>query len=144
MNTVYTLRYANEHFRSKAGAIAFDDGRERPSYRDFAYVAFTIGMTYQVSDTTLRDTRIRRTVLAHAILSYLFGVVIVGRVGRPHFRADPLTAATMHRNPRYPPGQPRADTRPRGGRHRPRAGVCARRHGRPPSPTRSSMPRACA
>ena len=52
-------------------------GIERPTYRDFAYVAFTIGMTYQVSDTTLRDTRIRRTVLAHAILSYLFGVVIV-------------------------------------------------------------------
>jgi uncharacterized membrane protein len=79
MNTVYTLRYADEHFRSKAGGIAFgdQDGHERPSYRDFAYVAFTIGMTYQVSDTTLRDTRIRRTVLAHAILSYLFGVVIV-------------------------------------------------------------------
>jgi uncharacterized membrane protein len=35
-------------------------------------------MTYQVSDTTLRDRRIRRTVLAHALLSYLFGVVIVG------------------------------------------------------------------
>src|SRR6266705_2755725 len=52
-------------------------GQERPGYRDFAYVAFTIGMTYQVSDTTLRDPRIRRSVLAHAILSYLFGVVIV-------------------------------------------------------------------
>jgi uncharacterized membrane protein len=79
MNTVYTLRYADEHFRSKAGGIAFgdQDGHELPSYRDFAYVAFTIGMTYQVSDTTLRDTRIRRTVLAQAILSYLFGVVIV-------------------------------------------------------------------
>lgn len=79
MNTVYTLRYADEHFRSKAGGIAFgdQDQHERPSYRDFAYVAFTIGMTYQVSDTTLRDTRIRHTVLAHAILSYLFGVVIV-------------------------------------------------------------------
>jgi uncharacterized membrane protein len=79
MNTVYTLRYADEDFRSKAGGIEFgdQDGHERPSYRDFAYVAFTIGMTYQVSDTTLRDTRIRRTVLAHAILSYLFGVVIV-------------------------------------------------------------------
>jgi uncharacterized membrane protein len=79
MNTVYTLRYADEDFRSKAGGIAFgdQDEHERPSYRDFAYVAFTIGMTYQVSDTTLRDTRIRRTVLAHAILSYLFGVVIV-------------------------------------------------------------------
>jgi uncharacterized membrane protein len=47
------------------------------TYRDFAYVAFTIGMTYQVSDTTVRDPRIRRTVLSHALLLYLFGVVIV-------------------------------------------------------------------
>jgi uncharacterized membrane protein len=79
VNTVYTLRYADQHFRSKPGGIAFGDqnGQELPSYRDFAYVAFTIGMTYQVSDTTLRDPRIRHTVLAHAILSYLFGVVIV-------------------------------------------------------------------
>jgi uncharacterized membrane protein len=34
-------------------------------------------MTYQVSDTTLRDRRFRRAVLNHALLSYLFGVVIV-------------------------------------------------------------------
>ena len=79
INTVYTLRYADEHFRSRPGGIAFgtDDGQEHPGYRDFAYVAFTIGMTYQVSDTTLRNPQIRRTVLSHAILSYLFGVVIV-------------------------------------------------------------------
>jgi uncharacterized membrane protein len=80
VNTVYTLRYADLHFRSAAAGIAFGDadGQERPNYRDFAYVAFTIGMTYQVSDTTVRDPRIRRTVLSHALLSYLFGVVIVG------------------------------------------------------------------
>ena len=80
VNTVYTLRYADLYFRSTDEGIAFGDsaGQERPTYRDFAYVAFTIGMTYQVSDTTLRDPRIRRTVLAHALLSYLFGVVIVG------------------------------------------------------------------
>jgi uncharacterized membrane protein len=79
INTVYTLRYADQHFRSKPGGIAFgtDDGQQHPGYRDFAYVAFTIGMTYQVSDTTLRDPQIRRTVLAHAVLSYVFGVVIV-------------------------------------------------------------------
>jgi uncharacterized membrane protein len=35
-------------------------------------------MTYQVSDTTVRDPRIRRAVLSQALLSYLFGVVIVG------------------------------------------------------------------
>lgn len=79
VNTVYTLRYADLDYRSRAAGIAFgEDGQERPTYRDFAYVAFTIGMTYQVSDTTLRNRRIRRTVLAHALLSYLFGVVIVG------------------------------------------------------------------
>jgi uncharacterized membrane protein len=77
VNTVFTLRYADLHFRSGTGGIAFGDGQERPNYHDFAYVAFTIGMCYQVSDTTVRDRRIRRTVLSHAFLSYLFGVVIV-------------------------------------------------------------------
>ena len=79
INTVYTLRYADQHFRSKPGGIAFgtEEGQQHPGYRDFAYVAFTIGMSYQVSDTTLRDPQVRRTVLAHAILSYVFSVVIV-------------------------------------------------------------------
>jgi uncharacterized membrane protein len=79
VNTVYTLRYADLHYRSREAGIAFGDGdgQEQPSYRDFAYVAFTIGMCYQVSDTTIRDPRIRGTVLSHAFLSYLFGVVIV-------------------------------------------------------------------
>jgi uncharacterized membrane protein len=80
VNTVFTLRYADQHFGSGAAGIAFGDsnGPETPSYRDFAYVAFTIGMCYQVSDTTVRDRRIRRTVLSHALLSYVFGVAIVG------------------------------------------------------------------
>jgi uncharacterized membrane protein len=79
VNTVYTLRYADLHYRSRVAGIAFGDpdGQEQPTYRDFAYVAFTIGMCYQVSDTTVRDRRIRGTVLSHAFLSYLFGVVIV-------------------------------------------------------------------
>ena len=80
VNTVYTLHYAHRDFGSTAPGIAFGDaaGRERPTYRDFAYVAFTIGMTDQVSGTTVGDPRIRRTVLSHALLSYLFGVVIIG------------------------------------------------------------------
>src|SRR5215211_650530 len=79
VNTVYTLRYADLHYRSRDAGIAFGDpdGQEQPTYRDFAYVAFTIGMCYQVSDTTVGDRRIRGTVLSHAFLSYLFGVVIV-------------------------------------------------------------------
>ncbi|HEX8973647.1 DUF1345 domain-containing protein [Oryzihumus sp.] len=78
-NTVFTLRYAHLHFTTTVPGIGFGDmdEQERPGYRDFAYVAFTIGMCYQVSDTTLRHTGIRRTALSHALLSYLFGVVIV-------------------------------------------------------------------
>lgn len=79
INTVYTLRYADLHYWSAAAGIAFGEasGQQEPTYRDFAYVAFTIGMTYQVSDTAVRDPRIRRAVLWHALLAYLFGVVIV-------------------------------------------------------------------
>jgi len=79
VNTVYTLRYADLHYGSAVGGVAFDDptGSPPPGYRDFAYVAFTIGMTYQVSDTDLRARTIRRAALGHALLSYLFGTVIV-------------------------------------------------------------------
>ena len=48
-----------------------------PDYRDFAYLAFTIGMTYQVSDTNLTSTSIRRTALHHAVLSFVFGTSII-------------------------------------------------------------------
>jgi uncharacterized membrane protein len=81
MNTVYTLRYTHLDYRDGT-RIDFGDpdphaADRGPSYRDYAYLAFTVGMTYQVSDTTLRDPRIRGTVLRHATLSYVFGVVIV-------------------------------------------------------------------
>ena len=80
LNTVFTLRDADLHFGSGHPGIDFEDSDqpERPTYRDFAYVAFTIGMCYQVSDTTIRDRPIRRTVLGHALLSYMFGAAIVG------------------------------------------------------------------
>jgi uncharacterized membrane protein len=82
VNSVFTLRYADLFFRAAndgEGVIDFGYGPDAgpPNYRDFAYLAFTTGMTYQVSDTALRDRRLRGTVLFHAFLSYFFGVVIV-------------------------------------------------------------------
>jgi len=76
VNTVFTLRYAHLHFLSKAGGLDFH-GEAPPDYRDFAYMAFTVGMTYQVSDTEVRDPAIRRLVLQQALLSYLFGAFII-------------------------------------------------------------------
>jgi uncharacterized membrane protein len=48
-----------------------------PSFTDFAYVAFTIGMTYQVSDTNLQSTQIRAAALRHGLQSFIFGSMIL-------------------------------------------------------------------
>jgi uncharacterized membrane protein len=79
VNTVYVLRYAQLRIGQSDDGITFPDDatQQAPRFRDFVYVAFTIGMTYQVSDTVVRDPRNRTVVLCHALLSYLFGVVIV-------------------------------------------------------------------
>ena len=58
------------------GGIDFNQ-TEDPRYSDFAYLAFTIGMTFQVSDTDLRTHEIRVSALRHALLSYLFGALIL-------------------------------------------------------------------
>jgi uncharacterized membrane protein len=76
VHLVYTARYARLYYSGPDGGINFNQD-EPPSYGDFAYLAFTIGMTYQVSDTDLQQPAIRHTALRHALLSYLFGAVII-------------------------------------------------------------------
>lgn len=73
---VFTVRYGDLYYDDPVGGIDFNQ-RERPDYGDFTYFAFTVGMTFQVSDTTVSDRSIRRQVTRHALLSYLFGAVIV-------------------------------------------------------------------
>jgi uncharacterized membrane protein len=80
VHTVFTLKYARLYYRG--GGIGYEGGVEfedqvRPPYTDFAYLAFTVGMTFQVSDTDLQSTEYRRLALRHALLSYLFGAVIL-------------------------------------------------------------------
>ncbi|BEP15386.1 DUF1345 domain-containing protein [Acidothermaceae bacterium B102] len=72
----YATRYARLYYSGPDGGIDFkmDD---KPKYADFAYVAFTLGMTYQVADTDLQSQVIRSTVLRHALISYVFGAVII-------------------------------------------------------------------
>ena len=79
VHTVFALRYAHQFYEPRVdGHIDFKSGRDyEPDYSDFAYVAFTIGMTFQVSDTDVGSRLTRRTVLNHALLAYLFGAVIV-------------------------------------------------------------------
>lgn len=76
VHTVYTLRYAGAYYGGTPGGIEFS-GSGKPDYLDIAYVGFTIGMTFQVSDTNLTVKAIRRMALRHAILSYVFGSLVV-------------------------------------------------------------------
>jgi uncharacterized membrane protein len=79
VHTVFTLRYARTYYLQPRGGIDFNES-DPPTYLDFAYLALTIGMTFQVSDTNLTSKPIRRIALVHAALSYLFGAVIVALV----------------------------------------------------------------
>ena len=77
VHTVYMLRYARLYYGGdEDGGIDFHQSVD-PDYADFAYLAFTLGMTYQVSDTDLTDRPMRMTALRHALLSFLFGAVIL-------------------------------------------------------------------
>ena len=76
VHTLYTLRYAALYYRNIEGGIDFG-GSEKPVFGDFVYLAFTIGMTYQVSDTSITASDIRRVALGHALISFVFGVAII-------------------------------------------------------------------
>jgi uncharacterized membrane protein len=77
VHTVYALRYARLYYGGgSVGGIHFEGG-DPPAYSDFVYIALTIGMTYQVSDTDITARPVRRTAIHHALVSYLFGAVIL-------------------------------------------------------------------
>lgn len=77
LHTLFTLRYARLYYGgSVEGGIDFNQ-LEPPRYSDFAYFSFNLGMTFQVSDTAVTDHRVRATVLRHALLSFVFGTVIL-------------------------------------------------------------------
>jgi uncharacterized membrane protein len=76
VQTVFTLHYARLYYSHPAGGIDFNQ-EAPPRYSDFAYLAFTVGMTFQVSDTDLQTAALRAEALRQALLSYLLGAVIL-------------------------------------------------------------------
>jgi uncharacterized membrane protein len=76
VQTVFTLHYARLYYSHPAGGIDFNQ-QAPPRYSDFAYLAFTVGMTFQVSDTELQTAALRAATLRQALLSYLLGAVIL-------------------------------------------------------------------
>jgi uncharacterized membrane protein len=80
--TAWTLRYAHLYYRDTGegiGGLVFPGCTDECTISDldFAYFAFTVGMCFQVSDVTITDTNIRRTVLIHACQSFAYNTAIV-------------------------------------------------------------------
>jgi uncharacterized membrane protein len=80
VHSEYLVRYARQFYADRGGIefpVGGGDHEQNPDMRDFAYLAFCLGMTYQVSDTNITSKAMRRLVSAHVLISYVFGAVIV-------------------------------------------------------------------
>ena len=82
VHTIFTLRYAHLFYGNDPtqtdipGGLDFPDD-SKPDYLDFAYFSFVIGMTSQVSDVSINSKNMRRTALAHGVLSFGFNTMII-------------------------------------------------------------------
>ncbi|MDP3393333.1 DUF1345 domain-containing protein [Sediminibacterium sp.] len=83
LHTTFAIRYAHlyhDHNKlntgSNVGGLDFPT-KEDPDYLDFAYFSFVIGMTFQVSDVQVNSRVIRRFVLLHSLISFVFNTIIV-------------------------------------------------------------------
>jgi uncharacterized membrane protein len=85
IHTVFTFRYAHLYYYDDDNDNEADRGLtfpgcESPTDYDFAYFAFVIGMTFQVSDVQVTDSRVRRVVLFHGLISFAYNTAIVALV----------------------------------------------------------------
>jgi len=78
-HTIFALHYAHEFYaenRYVDGGLAFP-GKDKPDYWDFMYFSLVVGMTSQVSDVAVTAKAIRRTVMAHGVVSFFFNATLV-------------------------------------------------------------------
>jgi uncharacterized membrane protein len=76
VNTVYAFKYARMYYHDDRHRFEFNQDDE-PSYSDFAYAAFTIGMAYNAGNVSQSSTPSRRIALGHALLAYFYGTFVV-------------------------------------------------------------------
>ena len=78
IHTIFALHYAHDFYGDgkRANGLNFP-GDDKPDYWDFMYFSFVVGMTFQVSDVAVTNKWIRRSVVAHGILSFFYTTTVV-------------------------------------------------------------------
>lgn len=80
LHTAFALYYAHLYYRERTpGGLDFP-GREEPDPVDFAYFAFTVGISFAASDVGITARRIRRVTLFHGVLSFFYNTAILALV----------------------------------------------------------------
>jgi uncharacterized membrane protein len=77
IHTIFALHYAHEFYDDDPGGMTFPGHEGDPDYWDFLYFSLVIGMTSQVSDVAVTTKRIRRTVSAHGVISFVFNAALL-------------------------------------------------------------------
>jgi len=77
--TMFTTHYADAFYsaRDDARPLHFPQS-PMPVFWDFIYFSFTIAAACQTADVATLDAKIRRTVVAHTLISFLFNASILG------------------------------------------------------------------
>lgn len=77
--TMFTLHYADMFYSAPPDErpLRFPDS-QMPVFWDFAYFSFTIAAACQTADVSTAQGAIRKAVIAHSLLSFLFNVAILG------------------------------------------------------------------
>ena len=82
IGTIFTLHYARLFYGAGTSAsglpLRFSDGEENPDYWDFLYFSFTINVAVQTSDVSVASRAMRKTVLAHSVIAFLFNAAVLG------------------------------------------------------------------
>ncbi|MBB4062981.1 DUF1345 domain-containing protein [Gellertiella hungarica] len=79
VHTLFTVHYAHTFYANEGAArgLRFPEDCSEPVYWDFLYFSFTIGVAAQTADVSVTSMPMRRLVLAHSILSFLFNTTIL-------------------------------------------------------------------
>jgi len=80
VHTAFALHYAHVYYASvgKNGdpPLGFPQ-QDAPVYMDFLYFAMVVGMTSQTADVALASTRMRRLVMAHGMIAFIFNTTLL-------------------------------------------------------------------
>ncbi|MES2868586.1 MAG: DUF1345 domain-containing protein [Pseudomonadota bacterium] len=80
IGVIFSLHYARLFYNNEGTepALRFPEGELNPDYWDFLYFSFTLSVAVQTSDVCIATREMRKVVLAHSLLGFLFNTAVLG------------------------------------------------------------------